>query len=446
MSEAAPRLRLRAYLAARLRPLAVLVATVVATAAPAASFLLGRRALEIQTTAAARQVADVVRSDAELRPALWKYDALKLIQHLRSYEVEESIVRIDVVDARGVPIDPIDDDVVAMLRDEQLLWQSSPVFVNNQRVAEVWVAMSTADLRRSTLLLFAIFGLLGATMAGIMYALPMRSVARAQAEIGALLDRLRGSQAELATLNESLERQVGERSSELSSAYNQLQRKEQNLREVTSRAVELQEEERRQIARDLHDAAGQTLTAIRINLQLLADALARNAGSDAERELELARRTTGLVDETVEEIRRAVQSLGASVLEDVGLVRAIERMCDDVSDRTGAVVEHHIVLDVPLPSVLETTCYRVVQEALTNVTRHARATHVEVDVEVDLDDLRVSIADDGRGFNPGEVDAGRSRGLVGMRERVELLGGRLELSTRKGGGARVAATLPIRRA
>jgi signal transduction histidine kinase len=441
---AAPPLRLRAYLGARLRPLAVLVATVVATAAPAASFLLGLRALEIQTGAAARQVADSVRSDAEMRPTLWKYDALKLIQHLRSYEVEASIVRIDVVDARGVPIDPMADEVVAELRREQLLWQSEPVFVNNQRVAEVWVAMSTADLRNSTMLLFAIFGLLGATMAGMMYALPMRSVARAQSEIGELLDRLHASQSELAGLNERLERKVVERSAELSSAYTELQRKEHNLREVTSRAVELQEEERRQIARDLHDAAGQTLTAIRINLQLLADGLRRPEGVD--RTLELARRTTSLVDETVEEIRRAVQSLGASVLEDVGLVRAIERMCDDVADRTGIVVERHIAPEVPLPSVLETTCYRVVQEALTNVMRHARATHVEVDVEVDDDDLRVSIADDGRGFAPQEVDVARSRGLAGMRERVELLGGRLDLSTRKGGGARVAATLPIRRA
>ena len=88
-----PPLRLRAYLGARLRPLAVLVATIVATAAPAAAFVLGRRALEIQTAAAARQIADFVRSDAEQRPTLWKYDALKLIGHLRSYEIEESIVR-----------------------------------------------------------------------------------------------------------------------------------------------------------------------------------------------------------------------------------------------------------------------------------------------------------------------------------------------------------------
>ncbi|HET6583374.1 MAG TPA: sensor histidine kinase, partial [Nannocystaceae bacterium] len=345
----------------------------------------------------------------------------------------------------GVPIEPMSDELVAELDDHRLLWQSAPVYVHNQRVAEVWVAMSTVDLRYNTLLLFGIFALLGATMAGIMYALPMRAVARAQAEIGGLVDRLRASQAELATLNESLERQVEERSSELTAAYRELQRKEQNLRDVTSRSVELQEEERRGIARELHDAAGQTLTAIRINLQLLADGIARTDGGDDRRPLELARRTTALVDETVEEIRRAVQSLGASVLEDVGLVRALERMCDDVADRTGAVIERHIALDVDLPSVLETTCYRVVQEALTNVTRHASASHVEVDVEVDQDDLRVSIADDGRGFSPQEVDAARSRGLVGMRERVELLGGHLELSTRKGGGARVAATLPIRK-
>jgi len=445
MSASTPRLRLRAYLGARLRPLAVLVATIVATAAPAASFLLGRRTLEVQAGAAARQVADFVRSDAELRPTLWKYDALKLIQHLRSYEVEASIVRIDVVDARGVPIDPVADEIVAELREQELLWQSEPVLVNNQQVAAVWVAMSTRELRRNTVLLFALFGALGVTMAGLMYALPMRSVARAQDEIGALLDRLRASQADLAVLNEELERKVEERSAELSTAYNELQRKEHNLRDVTSRAVELQEEERRQIARDLHDAAGQTLTAIRINLQLLADGLSRSGGSEDQRALELARRTTGLVDETVEEIRRAVQSLGASVLEDVGLARAIERMCDDVADRTGADVERHIALDVSLPSVLETACYRLVQEALTNVMRHARAAHIEVDVEVDADDLRVSIADDGRGFSPQEVDASRSRGLAGMRERIELLGGRLELSTRKGGGARVAATLPIRR-
>lgn len=444
MNEGAhPPLRLRAYLGARLRPLAVLVATVVATALPAAAFVLGRRALEIQSEAAARQIADSVRSDAEQRPTLWKYDALKLIAHLRSYEIEESIVRIDVVDANGVPIDPMAAELVAELRAQKLLWHSEPVFVNEQRVAEVWVAMSTADLRQSTLVLFAIFGMLGATMAGMMYALPMRSVARAQAEIGELLDRLRASQGELAALNERLERKVIERSAELSSAYTELQAKEHNLREVTSRAVQLQEEERRQIARDLHDAAGQTLTAIRINLQLLADGFVRPGGAD--KAIELARRTTGLVDETVEEIRRAVQSLGASVLEDVGLVRAIERMCDDLADRTGVVVERHIALDEPLPFVLETTCYRVVQEALTNVTRHASAAHVEVDVEIDDGDLRVSIADDGRGFTPHEVDKGRSRGLVGMRERVELLGGRLELSTRKGGGARVAATLPIRK-
>ena len=131
----------------------------------------------------------------------------------------------------------------------------------------------------------------------------------------------------------------------------ELQRKEHNLREVTSRSVELQEEERRQIARDLHDAAGQTLTAIRINLQLLADGLTRTGGGD-ERALELARRTTSLVDETVEEIRRAVQSLGASVLEDVGLVRAIERMCDDVADRTGIVFVYSVCAFLPLIGIL----------------------------------------------------------------------------------------------
>lgn len=440
----ATRPRLRAYLGPRLRLLALAIASLVTISAPLAYYVLGLSTLRVQADAAARQVADVLRSDAEQRPTLWKYDSLKLLGHLRNYELQESIARIEVVDANGRPIDPTTYATMDAAELERYAWQSADVVVNRERVAQVWVAMSTRELRRDSLGLLALFGLLGGVVAGLVYWMPMRSIARAERQIGRLLDRLEASQRALATLNEDLERQVGERSSQLSSAYHELQRKEQNLRDMSTRAVELQEDERRAIARDLHDSAGQTLTAIRINLQLLGDELAR--GAVDPRTVAVARRTTELVDETVEEIRRAVKTLGPAVLEDVGLVEALARMCDDVADRTDIAIDRHIDVDAgTLPPVLETTCYRVIQEALTNISRHAKATRVDIDVAVEGEDLRISVADDGTGFDLAAVDPRVSRGLVGMRERVELLGGRLEVASRPGGGTRVGVSLPVRR-
>lgn len=441
MSDGEPsRVRLREYLAARLRPLVLLLASVVATTAPAAFYLFGRGTLRVQASAAAHQVAEVIRRDAEERPTLWRYDSLKLVEHLRGYELQRSIARIDVVDDRGVPIDPGAAEAAAELRARPLVWESEPVVVNGERVAEIWVAMSNEQLRRDALVLFAIFVAVGSGLAVLMYGLPMRAVRRAEAEIGGLVERLQASQAALSTLNEGLERQVEERSSQLSLAYRELQLKEQNLRDLSSRAVAMQEAERRAIARELHDSAGQMLTAIRINLQLVVDRLDKG-----DRAAVLAARTAGLVDDTVEEIRRAVRTLGPSVLEDVGLVRAIDRMCDDVAEHAGVIVTRRIELaEGELPPEVETTCYRVIQEALTNVTRHAGASNLEITLERSEDELRMAVVDDGVGFAPDEIDKGRNRGIIGMRERVELLGGRFELDSKLDGGTRVRATLPIR--
>lgn len=437
------RLRLRDYLDARLRPLALLICITVALTAPFAYYVLGVGALRLQAAAAAGQVADVIRSDAELRPVLWKYDSLKLLNHLRNYELQQSVARVEVVDARGEPIDPEARKAAASRGDEPLIWQTVPVVVNNVEVAQAWVAMSLGELRRETLAMLALFGVLGAVLAGLTWWLPLRSMSRAELEIGALIERVEASQGELATLAGNLERQVEERSSQLSLAYHELRRKEQNLREISTRAVELQEAERRVIARDLHDAAGQTLTAIRINLELITQALERERMGDAQ---PLVRRTATLVDETVEEIRRAVGTLGPAVIEDVGLVEAVVRLCDDVGEHTGSEVESSFELgDLVLPPALETTCYRVVQEALTNVTRHARAGHIEVRLEYRDESLEIEVADDGVGFDVHSAATQDRHGLIGMRERVELIGGRLDIDTRPGGGTRIRAALPLRR-
>jgi signal transduction histidine kinase len=437
------RVRLRDYLAGQLRPLAVVLAAIVTVTAPTAFYVLGMRSLKVQAQVAARQVGDVIRSDIERRPAMWKYDAVKLIEHIRSYELQESVARVEVVDDREVPIDPRHAEALAELDQSLLLWQVSDVVVNNANVARVWVAMSTLELRRQAWLLLAAFGGLALTLAGLTYWLPMRAVGRAEDEIEALLARLEASKAELAALNAGLERLVEARSSALSSALGEVKEKELRLRELSARAVELQEEQQRSIARDLHDSAGQTLTAIRINLQLVGNLLEHGRTDQDARAKELAARTTALVDETVEEIRRAVRSLGPAVIEDVGLGRAIERMCEDVEHRSGLLVEHEIMLgERAPPRAIETTCYRVVQEALTNVIRHARAGQVSVKVVAGTDAIEIVVVDDGVGI--AAASGGGGRGLAGMRERVELLGGRLDVVAERDGGTRLSASIPLR--
>jgi signal transduction histidine kinase len=458
MAVAGPRLRLRGYLGARLGPLALLLVAVVAISAPVAFYVLGTRSARVQARATAEQFAAVVRHEAEQRPLLWKYDSPKMLAHLHTYDAPlEHIEHIAVLDEQGRSIDRSDEVDYAALAALPVAWERAVVVANNEQVAEIWVAASTAEVRAGALRMLLAFGLLGAALAGLMYWLPLRAMGRVEQEIEALLGQLRESRTALGALAESLEQQVEARSSDLSRALAELKDKEQNLRELSTRAVSMQEAERRAIARELHDSAGQSLTAIRIHMQLIeglaakafgaekADDPTRPVGEGAGRLRELAARTTIMVDETLEEIRRAVNTLGPAVLDDVGLAEAIERACIDTGERLEIEVDCDVQLpEQGLPPAIETSCYRVVQEALTNITRYAHPSHVQVRVKVDSGVATVRVRDDGRGFDPeAALRAGRSRGLVGMRERAELLGGELSIESTPGDGATVTAVFPV---
>jgi len=440
-----PRLRLRGYLGARLGPLAVLLVAVVMISAPVAFYVLGIRSARVQARATAEQFAAVVRHEAEQRPLLWKYDSPKMLAHLRTYDDPlQHIEHVAVLDDQGRSIDRTGRVDYAALAVLPVVWERASVVVNHEPVAEIWVAASTAEVRTAALRMLVAFGLLGAALAGLMYWLPLRAMGRVEQEIEALLGQLRESRAALGALAESLEQQVEARSSDLSRALAELKEKEQNLRELSTRAVSMQEAERRAIARELHDSAGQSLTAIRIHMQLI-EGLAGQAGGNAGRLGELAARTTGMVDETLEEIRRAVNTLGPAVLDDVGLAEAIERACVDLGERLEIEVDCDVSLpESGLPPAIETSCYRVVQEALTNITRHAHPSHVKVRVRAEGGVATVRVRDDGRGFDPqAALRAGRSRGLVGMHERAELLGGELRIESAPGQGTTVTAEFPL---
>lgn len=429
---------LRRYLSARMLPLTLLLFVLVSVSAPLAYFALAARGLRAQAQSTAVQVADAIAREVQERPVLWRYDAAKLLSYLRAYASDTRVVRIEVADRTGIRI-PLDNaPIVDASAAGPLVWESAPIVLIDQTVGSAWVAVDLAEARTTALLLLAPFALLGVGLAGLLYFLPVRAIARAER-------RIEQSQAALARFNATLEQQVAERSSQLRDAYEQLRQKEGRLRELSARAVLLQEAERRVIARELHDSAGQALTAIRLNCQLVGQLAAGDAGPESKI-ARLAGKTLTIVDATLEEIRRAVGMLGPAILDDVGLTAATLRLCDDFGESGDLQIAAD--LDVPdggLSPALESVCYRVVQEALTNVARHAHASEVRVALATRDGRVVLEVRDNGRGFTPGERgDRVGGRGLVGMRERVELLGGTLRIDTTPGAGTVIRVELPQR--
>lgn len=434
-----PEVGLTRYLSARMLPLTLLLLVLVSISAPLAYFLLAANGLRGQGRTTAVQVADALAREVQERPVLWRYDAGKLLAHLRAYVGTNSVVRIEVADRSGVRI-PLSSEPLGepLGPPGPLVWASAPIVLNEELAGYAWVAVSLADARATALLLLIPFGVMGVGLAGLLFFLPMRAIGRAER-------RIQQSQAALARFNQTLEQQVAERSSQLRDAYAQLEQKEGRLRDLSTRAVLLQEAERRVIARELHDSAGQALTAIRINLQIIAQ-MAMSQESGEGRMTRIAGKTLTLADATLEEIRRAVSMLGPAILDDVGLEAAVERLCEDFGEREDLAIVRE--LDVPaegLSPALESVCYRVIQEALTNAARHAEASELRVGVRVEGAKISVEVRDNGRGFVPGEREGKiGGRGLVGMRERVELLGGTLQIEAAPGAGTAVRVELPRR--
>jgi signal transduction histidine kinase len=426
---------LERHLAARLGPLAFFLFVVVAISAPLVYLVRGIQTIRTRAQSTANLIAESIQEEAQQRPVLWRYDAQKLLRSVTvPTEDKALIVRIDVTDEQGRRInlgEPPSD------ADRELLWHHEPIFEGSEDLAQVWVGVTTREVERQASLILLGFTVLGAALAGVMYGLPLKSLVVAQRRIDA-------SQTALEDLNTNLEATVVERSSQLRAALAEVRDKEQRLRELSGRAVAMQEAERRALSRELHDSAGQALTAIRINLQLLAE-LAGNDGANS-----MATRTVGLADSTLEEIRRVVDRLAPAVLDDLGLQGAIERHCDDFSERTGVEIDYLLEdLDKPgLDTGVETAVYRVVQESLTNVARHAKAERVDIhvyrsDAGSANDRVVIDFRDDGVGFDPVLARAKGRRGLEGMRERIELLGGTIEISSTPGAGVQVHVELPV---
>jgi signal transduction histidine kinase len=202
--------------------------------------------------------------------------------------------------------------------------------------------------------------------------------------------------------------------------------------------VEVSEEERRRWAQELHDGVLQSLAAVRITIAAALQGRGEDRGAQIER---AAEQTVEGLEEQITELSRLINDLRPASLERLGLSGALEALAEESGNRGDFEIETELAIESQLTSDEERGVYRLVQEALTNVVKHAGAAHVTVTVATEDGAVAIGIGDDGVGFDPAQ---GPGRGLLGMRERVHTLGGTIELDSHPGGGTKVAATLPLR--
>jgi two-component system, NarL family, sensor histidine kinase UhpB len=221
---------------------------------------------------------------------------------------------------------------------------------------------------------------------------------------------------------------------ELSRAFNDmLGRLEHEQRESARMALSVQESERRRVARELHDEVGQTLTAMLLQVEGLAPELPAHLRDEIEELRETAR--TG-----AEEVRRIAQRLRPEALEELGLPSALLALSSGFAEQTGVETDRRIARDLQLSPEQELVVYRVAQEALTNIARHADARHAELSLVRDDGEVVLRVRDDGRGA--GADDLGSSYGVRGMRERAMLIGAALRIDAAPGRGTDVVLRIP----
>jgi signal transduction histidine kinase len=220
---------------------------------------------------------------------------------------------------------------------------------------------------------------------------------------------------------------------------------EQRYRGLARAVWQVQEEERRRLARELHDGLGQTLTALKNHLERLAGRPGRGDGDGRGLGRELAS-AVEMAAAALADAREMSRLLRPPVLDDLGLVPALRWLARTLEERTGLVVEVTGAeeRDERLPPELETLVFRAVQESLTNALKHSGARAAEVELDLPGPVVRVRVADAGAGFDPDATLQGPATGagLTGMRDRVGLFGGRLTVSSRPGRGTEVLLEVP----
>ena len=283
-----------------------------------------------------------------------------------------------------------------------------------------------------------------------------RGAREAAIHLNQIVEMLSQRTVELAASNLELEQEIAQRSAaeaalkksehHYSQLLEQSNRLQEQLRQLSRQVLLTQEEERKEISRELHDVIAQTLTGINVRLAALKkEAAVNTTGLDRN-----IARTQRLVEKSVDIVHRFARELRPAVLDDLGLIPALHSFMKNFAARTGVRTSLTAFAKVEkLDPARRTALYRVAQEALTNVARHAHASRVEVIIQKLPDCVCMKIKDDGKSFKVERVlpaNGGKRLGLLGMRERLEMIGGHFDVESTPGKGTTVTAQIPLRRA
>ncbi len=220
---------------------------------------------------------------------------------------------------------------------------------------------------------------------------------------------------------------------------NQLENQRAQLQALSAQQITLLEDERRRIARELHDETGQALIGIKLGLQILAQKIPPEIPGLQE-EVDRLRQQ---VNQSTAQIKNIARGLRPPILDELGLDVALNQLVTEFQERTAVTVYFESIDPLNrLPQVVETTCYRIVQEALTNVARHAQAKQVWLTLINDTSHAHLSIRDDGQGFDPRQHDQ-NGLGLLGMQERAKMLGGQFTIESSTDAGTTIMVDIPI---
>ncbi|HMJ91430.1 MAG TPA: sensor histidine kinase, partial [Candidatus Acidoferrum sp.] len=280
-----------------------------------------------------------------------------------------------------------------------------------------------------------------------------RTAIEANAHLSRLNQSLRERAAELATANRQLKQEIIQRKAaeralkkserHYSELLQQSRKMQEQLRLLSHQLLSAQEEERKMISRELHDEIAQTLTGINVQLATLKTEAKLNS-TDLENKIS---RTQGLVEKSVEIVHQFARDLRPSVLDDLGLIPALHSFVRHFAERSGLVIRLKIFAGVEeLSGAKRTVLYRVAQEALTNVVRHAHATQVEMNIERLSDAALMRIEDNGKSFAVKRMLSATKNirlGLLGMRERVEMVGGQFNIQSAPGKGTTIEVQIPF---
>lgn len=393
----------------RMGPLALVAGLLVGVALPAVYRHLALQERAGQAQVWAREVASKIEAAAVDRPLLWAYDQPTLEAITRPV-VSGAIfgrVRIDTPRSDGVFRSGVPRP------GEVGGW--ALVHGSGRILGRVEVRLSADSIRQRALALWIVAALVGLTLAAGLFLIPLAAARRADEGNASLW-------AALQDANATLEARVAERTAA--------------LRELGARLVAVQEEERARISRDLHDDVGQTMTALRLRLTTLDATLPEASPARAHVEIALS-----AVDAGVEQIRRLAHNLRPAALDGLGLAAALRAHATSWAEAAGIALHLDLSAAEP-PAGITDVVFRLAQEGLTNIARHAEARTVWIFFGEADDGWQLRVEDDGRGLDPDRPKSTGGLGLVGARERVEQAGGYLDVLDREGGGVVLLAWLP----